>query len=308
MLARYDFLDVCLLGETGTGKTHLARLIHEKSPRAGQNFVDVNCAELNPSIIESELFGYEKGAFTGASVPKMGKFEAANGGTLLLDEIGELPSTLQAKLLKVVEGKSVTRVGDTRSRPIDVRVIYATHRNLSALREDFRYRITAHTIRLKPLRERMDEIVPLAQRFLSEFNRRSGHVIEAGDDVLKLLENFNWLGNVRELRSFVQKACLGVLFIAEDESKANETIELTEDFLSARLISFALEQNPNSRRAAEIASHFRAGEKMDEYIKEIENHLLQKALEENENNQTRAAQSLGISRGGFIKKLKRMNH
>lgn len=307
-LARFDFLDVCLLGETGTGKTHLARLIHDLSPRSRQNFVDVNCAELNPSIIESELFGYEKGAFTGAAAAKMGKFEAATGGTLFLDEIGELPSILQAKLLKVVERKSVTRVGGNRPHPVDVRVIYATHRNLSALREDFRYRITAHTIRLKLLRERTEEIVPLARLFLSEFSRRCGRTFEAGDNALKLLGNLNWHGNVRELRSFVQKACLDALFIAENETGANDAIELAEDFLSSRLVYFAIEQNPDSTRAAEIVSHFRAGEKMDEYIKEIETHLLEKAMEANNNNQTHAARDLGLSRSGLIKKLKRMNH
>ena len=173
-LAGFDFLDVCLLGETGTGKTHTARLIHELSPRAKQNFIAVNCAELSPSIIESELFGYEKGAFTGAASAKTGKFEAAAGGTLFLDEIGELPPSLQAKLLKVVEEKSVTRVGGTRPRSVNVRIIYATHRDLSVLREDLRYRINAHTLRLKPLRERPDEIVSLAKLFLLEFSRSSG--------------------------------------------------------------------------------------------------------------------------------------
>ena len=166
-LARFDFLDVCLLGETGTGKSHNARLIHELSPRAKQPFVAVNCAELSPSIIEAELFGYEKGAFTGAVSSRTGKFEAAAGGTLFFDEIGELPCNLQAKLLKVVEEKSITRVGGNRARQIDVRIIYATHRDLSVFREDFRYRIAGHTIHLKPLRERSDEIVPLARLFFS---------------------------------------------------------------------------------------------------------------------------------------------
>ena len=141
LLAGFDFLDVCLLGETGTGKTFAARLIHELSPRSRQPFIAVNCAELSPSIIESELFGYEKGAFTGAISSKTGKFEAAEGGTLFLDEIGELPANLQAKLLKVTEEKCITRVGGNRQRQIYVRIIYATHRDLDVLREDLRYRI-----------------------------------------------------------------------------------------------------------------------------------------------------------------------
>lgn len=308
LLACFDFPDVCLLGETGTGKTHAARMIHDLSPRAEHAFIAVNCAELSPSIIESELFGYEKGAFTGAITAREGKFEAAAGGTLFLDEIGELPANLQAKLLKVVEEKSVTRVGGNRSRPVNVRVIYATHRNLSALRDDFRYRITAHTIRLKPMRERTEEIVPLARLFLLEFSRRCGRTLEASDDVLKLLEKMNWHGNVRELRSCVQKACIDVLFVAEIENRTDKTIELTGEFLSARLDAFVLEQNAKSNPISEAAAHFRLGEKMEEYIKEIETHLLQKAMLANNNNQTHAARDLGLSRSGLIKKLKKMDH
>ena len=187
-LAHFDFLNLCLLGETGTGKTHTARLIHELSPRSRHPFIAVNCAELSLSIIESELFGYEKGAFTGAVSSKTGKFEAAMGGTLFLDEIGELPSNIQAKLLKVTEEKCITRVGGTRPRQIDVRIIYATHRNLDVLREDLRYRIAAHAIYLKPLRERKGEIVSLARFFITQFCHRSKSVLQASDETLKLLE------------------------------------------------------------------------------------------------------------------------
>ena len=308
-LAGFDFLDVCLLGETGTGKTHMARLIHELSPRSKQNFIAVNCAELSPSIIESELFGYEKGAFTGATAAKTGKFEAAAGGTLFLDEIGELPPSLQVKLLKVVEEKSVTRVGGTRPRSVDVRIIYATHRDLSVLREDLRYRINAHTLRLKPLRERPDEIVSLARLFLTEFSRRSGRTITATDKTLRLLKKLNWHGNVRELRSFVQKACLDALFVAENENRAGETIELTAEFLSARLTASASEQNA---KTTSVDRNFPAalapGERMEEYIEKIETRLLKNAMEANKHNQTQAARDLGLSRSGLIKKLKRISH
>lgn len=309
LLAGFDFLDVCLLGETGTGKTHVARLIHDLSPRAKLNFINVNCAELNPSIIESELFGYEKGAFTGAIAPKVGIFEAATGGTLFLDEIGELPASLQAKLLKVVEEKKLTRVGGTRSRPVDVRIIYATHRDLSILREDFRYRIAAHIVQLKPLRERRGEIVALARMFLSEFNRRSGRTLTAADKALVLLEKPNWFGNVRELRSFVQKTCLDGLFIAEIESRVSEVIELTTEFLSARLDAFIAEQNAKTSFDNPTSPPVLApGERMEDYIEKIEVHLLQKALEASNYNQAQAARDLGLSRSGLIKKLKRINH
>lgn len=309
LLARFDFLDLCLLGETGTGKTHTARLIHDLSPRAERIFIAVNCAELSPSIIESELFGYEKGAFTGAISAKMGKIEAAAGGTLFLDEIGELPSSLQAKLLKVTEEKSITRVGGTRPRTVDVRIIYATHRDPSVLREDFRYRIAAHTIRLKPLRERPDEIVSLARVFLLEFSRRCGRNLTATDKTLKQLRNLDWRGNVRQLRSFVQKVCLDALFTAQNENPGDEAIELTGEFLSSRLAALAAEQNAKTNSAYE---HFPVtlapGERMEEYIEKIETHFLQRAMEANNHNQTQAARDLGLSRSGLIKKLKRINH
>lgn len=311
LLARFDFLDLCLLGETGTGKTRAARLIHKISPRAKCSFVAVNCAELTPSIIEAELFGYEKGAFTGAGSSKAGKFEAADGGTLFLDEIGELPDSLQAKLLKVVEEKSVTRVGGNRPRQLNVRIIYATHRDLSVLREDLRYRVTAaHAILLKPLRERPEEIVPLARLFLLEFSRRCGKIIRTDDATLKLLEISEWRGNVRELCAFVEKWCLEALFAAERGQKSNEVIELTDKLLGARLsISIANQhKSPRFFSVSEKVPPFKSGDKMEEYLERIETELLKKAMRENNNNQTRAARELGLSRSGLIKKLKKINH
>ncbi len=308
VLARFDFLDLCLLGETGTGKTHTARRIHELSPRAKMPFVSVSCAELTPSIIEAELFGYEKGAFTGAVSSKAGKFEAAAGGTLFLDEIGELPSNLQAKLLKVVEEKCITRVGGTRPHKLDVRIIYATHRDLSILREDLRYRITAHAINLKPLRERREEIVPLAHLFLLEFSKRCGQTIKASDKTLKLLEISEWRGNVRELCSFVEKWCLDALFAAEREQKVYETIELNGEFLSAKLTKSTKQSTLKIFPATDKFPQFLSGEKMEDYLGKIEMCLLKQAMEANNNNQTHAARELGISRGGLIKKLKRISH
>lgn len=308
LLARFDFLDLCILGETGTGKSHTARLIHDLSPRKNKPFVAVNCAELTPSIIEAELFGYEKGAFTGALASKMGKFEAAEGGTIFLDEIGELPVNLQAKLLKVVEEKCVTRVGGNRVREFDVRIIYATHRDLSVLREDLRYRVAAaHMIYLKPLRNRVEEIVPMARQFTSEFSNKSGRVVKASDRTLKLLEVLEWRGNVRELQSFVEKACCEALFIAEDAKLPSGTVELTDELLTARF-SPVLQKKVRLFRAADKLPPFALGEKMEEYLERVEAYLLQKAMAVNNNNQTHAARDLGLSRGGLIKKLKRMSH
>ena len=304
LLARFDFLDLCLLGETGTGKTHTAKLIHNMSPRAKKPFVAINCAELTPSIIEAELFGYEKGAFTGATTSKSGKFESAAGGTIFLDEIGELPSNLQAKLLKVVEEKCITRVGGNRSRKLDVRIIYATHRSLNVLREDLRYRISAHAIYLKPLRERPEEIISLAQHFLAEFSRRCGHSVTASNETLKILEVYNWRGNIRELRFFIEKVCIKSLFEYENIEKYCDTIELTKEMLITQISKTQIKKQDDISNLP----FFSQGEKMNEYLGKIETHLLKQAMEANNNNQTQAARELGISRGGLIKKLKRLSH
>lgn len=308
-LARYDFLDICLLGETGTGKSHTAKLIHDLSPRSHMPFIAVNCAELTPSIIEAELFGYEKGAFTGAFASKVGKFEAAVGGTLFLDEIGELSSNLQAKLLKVVEEKCVTRVGGNRARTVDVRIVYATHRDLSALREDLRYRVAAHAVHLKPLRERREEITPLARIFLKNFSQRAGRNLNADEMTLKLLEPVEWQGNIRELRSFVEKVCLDALFAADQVCENAEAVNITCELLSSRLSNTAVrEQSPQVSIGYDSALSLPKGEKMEQYLERIETHLLKNALETHNFNQTRAAKELGISRSGLIKKLKRITH
>lgn len=308
-LARFDFLDVCLLGETGTGKTHMARLIHELSPRSKEPFIAVNCAELSPSIIEAELFGYEKGAFTGAFTSKTGKFEAAAGGTLFLDEIGELPPNIQAKLLKVTEEKCITRVGGNRPRPVDVRIIYATHRDLDVLREDLRYRIAAHAIYLKPLRERKEEIVSLARLFVTQFSQRSRCPVNASDETLKLLETARWQGNIRELRSFVEKACLSALSDSNGEESAENGVELTKELILSKLsttpVMLSIE---NVSSNPENLGSFAPGENMEEYLKRIEAYLLKNAMDSHNNNKSRAAKELGISRGGLIKKLKRIGH
>ena len=309
LLASFDFLDLCLLGETGTGKTHNARLIHELSPRAAQPFIAVNCAELSPAIIESELFGYEKGAFTGAVSSKTGKFEAAANGTLFLDEIGELPPNIQAKLLKVTEEKCITRVGGTRPRQIDVRIIYATHRNLDVLREDLRYRIAAHAIYLKPLRERKREIVSLARLFITQFSQRARCVVNASDETLELLETAIWQGNIRELRSFVEKACLSAIFSSKDRDNSENAVELSKELILSRLSAALVKpSNKNSSSNSENLGAFAPGEKLESYLRRIETYLLRNALDNHNNNQTRAAKELGISRTGLIKKLKRIEH
>ena len=321
MVARYDFLDVFLLGETGTGKTRTAQIIHDSGRRKNKPFVAVNCAELAPALIESELFGYEKGAFTGALQAKTGKFEAANGGTIFLDEIGELAPEMQAKLLKIVEEKRVVRVGSTQARPVDVRVICATHRDLSVLREDLRYRIAAHTIRLKPLRERRDEISNLAHAFIKDFSRKSMQKVAASENVLRLLEDAEWRGNVRELRAFVENACLAALSSgnrSNAQEEENLTLELTADLIVSQMIrlreiekmrvafktseTFAPLQ-PEAGTEARLAACGSGSYKQT--VEEFHRDLIKKTLAENNQNVSRAAIKLGLSRYGLIKKLKR---
>lgn len=312
LLARYDFLDLCLLGETGTGKTYAAELIHRLSPRKDKPFVAVNCAELSPLLIESELFGYEKGAFTGALFSKAGKFEAAAGGTLFLDEIGELAPDAQAKLLKAVEEKRVTRVGSTVPRDVNVRIIYATHRDLTVFREDLRYRVAAHPIRLKPLRERRGEILPLVRIFLADFSRKSMQAVAASEAALRLLERAEWRGNVRELRSFVERACLEALF-ARDRLKQPEcktaAVELTTEMLLSQLTitdgDFAALGEPFQSSEKISSTLDAASDGYRRRVEEFDRNLIKKTLEENKRNVSRTASKLGLSRNGLIKKIKR---
>ncbi len=205
---------VLIQGETGTGKELVARALHEESARREQPFIVVDCAAIPESLIESQLFGHARGAFTGALAPREGDFEAAAGGTIFLDEIGELPPSVQPKLLRVLESRTVRRVGESQSRPVDVRIISATHRDLLAMvgagtfREDLYFRLASVPVRIPPLRERLEDVPLLVQRFLPP--DRSG-VLPA--DLGAELAERRWPGNVRELRNFVERAItLGVPF------------------------------------------------------------------------------------------------
>jgi len=206
---------VCILGETGTGKELVARTLHEKSPRRSGPFITLNCAAVPAELIESELFGHEKGAFTGATSRHLGKFEQAHGGTLFLDEIGDMPALMQAKLLRVLEQKEVERIGSDHSIPVDVRVIVATHRNLDDLtrkgefRQDLYHRIFVFPIKLPPLRDRSDDIPLLVDYFaraVAEQNDWKTREITA--DAYAELQRYAWPGNVRELRNVVERLLL----------------------------------------------------------------------------------------------------
>ncbi len=202
---------VLLRGESGTGKEVLARAIHKASPRAAKQFLKVNCAALPGELLESELFGHEKGAFTGAYRQKPGKFEAAHQGTLLLDEIGEMPLRLQAKLLHVLQDGEFSRVGGEKIIDTDVRLIAATNRDLEAgmrahqFREDLYYRLNVIEIRIPPLRERRDEVAGLVDFFLQKFNAQYGRSVEIPPETMRVFVDYHWPGNIRELENSVKR-------------------------------------------------------------------------------------------------------
>jgi two-component system response regulator AtoC len=202
---------VLLRGESGVGKEVVARAIHKASPRAGKQFLKVNCAALPGELLESELFGHEKGAFTGAYRQKPGKFEAADQGTLLLDEIGEMPLRLQAKLLHVLQDGEFSRVGGEKIIGTDVRLIAATNRDLEAsmrlhqFREDLYYRLNVIEIRIPPLRERREEIPQLVDHFLRKFNAQYGRTVEVPAETLRAFVEYQWPGNIRELENAVKR-------------------------------------------------------------------------------------------------------
>jgi len=206
---------VCILGETGTGKELIARALHDRSQRSGGPFVTLNCAAVPGELIESELFGHEKGSFTGAAARHLGKFEQAHRGTLFLDEIGDMPLVMQAKLLRVLEERQVERVGGDRTIPVDVRVIVATHRNLDelvkkgAFRQDLYHRVYVYPLLLPPLRERTEDIQPLAEHFARQVSEINGWKLKPlTPEAIAELVRYRWPGNVRELRNVVERLLL----------------------------------------------------------------------------------------------------
>ena len=260
---------VLITGESGTGKEVIARAVHRASPRAGEAFIGVNCAAIPENLLESELFGHVRGAYTGANADKAGLFEQADGGTLLLDEIGEMPQPLQAKLLRVLQEGEIRRVGDVRSRLVDVRVLAATARDLAAevhagrFREDLFYRLNVVSIHLPPLRERHEDIAPLARHFAARLGTRLGHPLALSEATLVWLESQSWPGNVRELENAIERAAVlsgkpvldpadfspTPLRIAE-RGREEETLRAAVEAAEAAAIRAALEATGGNRRAA----------------------------------------------------------
>ncbi|WJW75287.1 PEP-CTERM-box response regulator transcription factor [Thiohalobacter sp. IOR34] len=226
---------VLVLGESGTGKELVARALHGMSQRAEGPFVAINCAAIPENLLESELFGYEKGAFTGAVKTTPGKVETANGGTLFLDEVGDLPMPLQAKLLRFLQERVIERVGGRNEIPVDVRVVCATHRDLQGLiregdfREDLYYRLSEITVRIPPLRDRAGDVLLLARAFLERFSKQHGNKMHSfSKDALAALEGYRWPGNVRELENRVKRAVI----MAEHKQISARDLELGADGVS----------------------------------------------------------------------------
>lgn len=280
---------VLIQGESGTGKELLARLIHQLSPRAHKPIVVVNCGALHENLLESELFGHEKGAYTGASVRRIGRFEEADGGTLFLDEIGELSSGIQVKLLRFLQEREISRLGSNVNISVDVRVISATNRDLEALvkegafREDLYYRLKVVAMQLPPLRERKEDLPALIDHFLEKFSRENGKNIrgmtaEARDLLLK----YDYPGNIRELVNIIERAVV----ISRD------------DHISVSDLPFKSEGSPKALDR-KLAGSLR------ESLEDLEKQLISEAMVKATDNQTRAAEILGMSERMLRYKLKK---
>jgi len=299
-------ISVLIIGETGVGKELMAETVHRHSPRAAGPFVKLNCAALTESLLESELFGHEKGAFTGATAVKKGLLEAAHGGSVFLDEVGELPLPLQVKLLRAVEERMIRKVGGLEPRPIDVRFIAATNRDLheeiarGSFREDLYYRLAGATVYIPPLRERTGEIEPLARSFLERAAGELGRQVPAlGDDALAWLLGHAWPGNVRELRNTIERAIL----LAEGGGIRAEHVATTAAHRPAAPAGYV---TPVPPAAPEVATSERSAtmkEEVQREVEAIERQRILEALDECAGNQTRAAKLLGMSRRALINRL-----
>ena len=283
---------VLITGASGTGKELVARTVHELSPRRGKPFVPINCAAIPETLIESEIFGHEKGAFTGALDRRTGCFELAEGGTLLLDEIGEMPVATQAKLLRVLEDRKVRRLGSKAETTVDVRVLAATNKvpedavARGELRNDLYYRLNVFNIHMPPLREHKEDVPDLVQTLLAEMSAKHGRKVAAvSEAVLNLFRNYSWPGNVRELRNTLERAVIVCV------SAVVETKHLRPGFGQSKV-----------RPSVEDPDAIRLG--VGTTVEEAEKMLIVKTLQATGNNKTRAAEILGISLKTLHNKLK----
>ncbi len=298
---------VLIEGESGTGKELVARAIHNHSQRRGKPFLAVNCAAIPESLLESELFGYEKGAFSGAESRKTGKFEQSSTGTILLDEIGDMSLMTQSKILRVLQDQTIERLGGKETIKVDIRVLAATNQNLGKavqekrFREDLFYRLNVVTLFLPPLRERIEDIPELVEYFINRFKQEvSSSVQGISPEVLKLFKSYSWPGNVRELENILKKAfilCKSAVLTREDFPCLKD-LELPSD-----LERFEKELSHLLEIPFQIKDQLK-GEFHQKIIELVERHLIEKTLREVGNNQVKAAELLGINRITLRKRIR----
>jgi len=300
MAAKSDKTTVLIRGESGTGKELVARQIHFQSSRAAKPFIDVNAAAVSDTLLESELFGHEKGAFTDAQRQKKGLLELADGGTLFLDEIGDLHPSLQVKLLRVLQERKFRRVGGVQDIHVDVRIISATNANLEEniqngkMRKDLYYRLNVFTIHLPPLRERRGDIVLLSKSFLDEYRKEfSKNITGFREDALSLLESYDYPGNVRELKNIIERATL------IETSSLICPASLPEELKKKIPSLYAPEPEENMKPWLNPGFQFK------EYIESVEKNLIAGALEECEGKKNKAAELLGMTRFALRHQLKK---
>jgi DNA-binding NtrC family response regulator len=290
-------VSVLILGPSGSGKELVARAIHDHSTRAKMPFVPVNCGALPENILESELFGNEKGAFTGADTARTGLFEAATGGTLFLDEISETRPSFQVNLLRAVQEQQIRRVGSHKYTPVDVRIVAASNRDLSKLmgsgqfREDLYYRLSVVEIKLPGLEERREDIPLLVQHFLKRSNAKNKRTIKITDEAVKLLSEFHWPGNVRELENLVERLAI---FCTSGEIGMRDVEQ--ERSVAAPVV------NGNESANGAVAPHAIA----DNTLEDMERQHIVKILQEHAGNKSRAARALGIERKTLYQKARRL--
>jgi len=274
-----------VLGESGTGKELIARALHSLSPRCDQPFIAINCASIPENLLESELFGYEKGAFTGAIKQTLGKIECANGGTFFFDEIGDMPMPLQAKMLRFLQERVIERIGGRTSIPVDIRIICATHHDLahsiqiSGFREDLYYRISEITIEIPPLREREGDRLLLAKNFLDKFSQKNGRSFRGFTEQARTqIDAYSWPGNVREMENKVNRAVI----LAEGSRVTSADLGFTEQ-----------QETPSLN--------------LQDAKEQVERKLIAHALAIHDNNISHAAETLGISRPSLYKLFKKLS-
>ena len=308
---------VLILGESGTGKEVVARNLHNSSNRRDGPFVPINCGAIPAELLESELFGHEKGAFTGAISARAGRFELAKGGTLFLDEVGDMPLTMQVKLLRVLQERIFERIGGNKSLTADVRIVAATHKDLEEMivsgdfREDLFYRLNVFPIEMPPLRERTEDIGLLINELVARMEQEQRGSVRFNEAAIASLAQHDWPGNVRELANLVERMAImypqGVVGVSELPKKfryidEDDGIQELREELSERAALFAIAEEEPVTSTAQLPS---AGLDLREYLAELEQDLIQQALNAEDGVVARAAERLNIRRTTLVEKMRK---